>query len=80
MFFIASTINDESRKPLKVLRTIPNNGWFPETQRFAQQIQNDCVALSGKKFFLITRGIIMSIAGTIITYVLTCDHEIANDS
>lgn len=70
MFFIASTINDESGKPLKVLRTIPTNGWFPETQRLSQQIQSESIAMSGKKFFYITRGIIISIAGTVITYEL----------
>jgi gustatory receptor len=70
LFFIASSIHDESRKPLKTLRTIPNEGFFPETQRFSQQLQNDCVALSGKKFFFITRGIIISIAGTVLTYEL----------
>lgn len=70
MFFIASSIHDESKRPLKVLRTIPNDGWFSETQRFSQQIQNNCIALSGKKFFFITRDIIITIAGTIVTYEL----------
>jgi gustatory receptor len=70
MFFIASSINDEAKKPLKILRTIPNSGWFSSTQRFSKQVQNDCIALSGKKFFHITRGIIISIAGTIVTYEL----------
>jgi gustatory receptor len=70
LFFVASSINDEAKKPLKVLRTIPNEGWFPSTQRFSKQVQNDCVAMSGKKFFFITRGIIISIAGTIVTYEL----------
>lgn len=53
-----------------MLRTIPNQGWFDETQRLSNQIQNDCIALSGKKFFVITRGIIITIAGTIVTYEL----------
>lgn len=70
MFFIASTINDESVKPLKVLRTIPAEGWLPETQRLSQQIQSESVSMTGKKFFDITRGIIISIAGTVITYEL----------
>lgn len=70
MLFIASSINDASKKPLKILRTLPNDGWFPETQRFSEQIQNDCIALSGKKFFFITRGIIITIAGSIVTYEL----------
>lgn len=68
MFLLASSINDESKKPLKVLRSIPNRGWFPETERFSQQIQKDCIALTGKKFFYITRGIIISIVGTIVSH------------
>lgn len=71
---IASKINEESQKPIKLLRTIPTEGWFDSTQRFAYQLQNQCVALSGKKYFLITRGIIMSIAGTVVTYELV-DHS-----
>lgn len=70
MFFIASSINDESRKPLKILRSIPNDGWFNGTERFSQQVRNGCTALSGNKFFFITRGIIITIAATIVTYEL----------
>jgi gustatory receptor len=70
MFFITSSIHDESKKPLKILRGIPTEGWFAETERFSQQLQNNCVAMSGKKFFFITRGIIISITGTIVTYEL----------
>ena len=70
LFYFASSIHDESKRPLKILRTIPNEGWFNETQRFYQQVQDDYIALSGKKFFFITRGIIISIAGTVITYEL----------
>jgi gustatory receptor len=70
MFFIAASIHDESKKSLKILRTIPADGWFPSTQRLSKQIQTNCIALSGKKFFFITRGIIISIAGTIVTYEL----------
>jgi gustatory receptor len=70
MFFIAASINDESRKSLKILRSIPSEGWFSSTQRLSKQIQTNCIALSGKKFFFITRGIIISIAGTIVTYEL----------
>lgn len=70
MFFVASSIHDKAKKPLKILRSIPTDGWFMETQRFSQQVQSDCIALSGKKFFFITRGIIITIAGTIVTYEL----------
>lgn len=79
MFFITSSIHDESKKPLKILRTIPNEGWFNETNRFSQQVQSDCIAMTGKKFFYITRGIIITIAGTIVTYELVLLQFNANE-
>jgi gustatory receptor len=66
MFILSASINDESIKSLSVLRSIPSDGWFPETERISNQIQQNGVALSGKKFFFLTRGIIVTIAGTIV--------------
>lgn len=70
MLLMASSIHDESKKPLKFLRKVPNEGWLLETQRLSQQIQNASIALTGKKFFSVTRGILITIAGTILTYEL----------
>lgn len=70
MLLMASSIHDESKKPLKFLRKVPSEGWLVETQRLSQQIQNNHIALTGKKFFSVTRGIIITIAGTILTYEL----------
>ncbi|XP_070498768.1 gustatory receptor for sugar taste 64e-like [Chironomus tepperi] len=70
MCLITSSINDESIKPLAIFRTIPNDGWSQQLQRLSNQIQTKSTALSGRHFFTITRGIIISIAGTIITYEL----------
>ena len=70
MIFIASSVHEESRKPLKFLREITSEGWCHETERFFQLFQKSCIAMSGKKFFHITRGIIITIAGSIITYEL----------
>lgn len=66
MFLISASVNDESVKPLAVFRTIPSEGWTQEVQRLCNQIQISGVALSGKNFFYLTRGIITSIAGTIM--------------
>lgn len=66
MFLFAAQVNDESIKPLSIFRTIPSEGWCEETQRLCNQIQRNGVALSGKKFFYMHRGIIISIAGTIM--------------
>lgn len=70
MLILSSSIHDESLKPLAIFRTLPTEGWFNETQRLCEQIQRSGVALSGKKFFYLTRGLIISIAGSIITYEL----------
>lgn len=70
MLLITSSVHEESKKPLKVLRHVSNDGWYTETQRFSHQVQTSCFAMTGKKFFRITRGIIITIAGTILTYEL----------
>lgn len=48
-----------------------------QTQRFSEEVANDKVALSGMKFFYLTRGLVLSVAGTIVTYelVLLQFHE-----
>lgn len=66
MFMLSASINDESVKPLAVLRSIPTEGWFTETQRISEQIQQSYIALSGKNFFHLTRRILVTIAGTIM--------------
>ncbi|KAG5682327.1 hypothetical protein PVAND_011686 [Polypedilum vanderplanki] len=70
LFILTAQIHDESIKSLAIYRTLPTEGWFNSTQRLCEQIQRSGVALSGKNFFFLTRGLIISIAGTIITYEL----------
>lgn len=70
MLLVTSSVHEESKKPLKVLRHVSNDEWFSETQRFSHQVQTSCFAMTGKKFFHITRGLIITIAGTILTYEL----------
>ncbi|XP_036337011.1 gustatory receptor for sugar taste 64f-like [Rhagoletis pomonella] len=66
----SASINDESRKPLRVLRCIPKESWCTEVKRFSEDINSDLVALSGMKFFYLTRKLVLSVAGTIVTYEL----------
>ena len=92
LFLFASKIHDESRGPLKVLRSIPSMGWYTEvqktttllllvqlknnnliyfqTERFCQQIHNEKVALTGRKFFYLTRTLLISIFSCVVTYEL----------
>jgi len=67
---MASFIHDESKKPLVIMRTIPIEGWCESVERFFMEIQQNCIAMSGKRFFFMTRSIIVSLAGVIVTYVL----------
>lgn len=63
----AARIYDESQKPIKFLRLIPSHLWNEETKRFFGDILCKQVALSGI-FFCVTRKLILSVVGTIITY------------
>lgn len=68
--FLIARIDDESRQPIDILRTIPSHLWNEETRRFRGDILCKRVALSGMEFFYVTREFILSVTGTIITYEL----------
>ncbi|XP_031638769.1 gustatory receptor for sugar taste 64f-like [Contarinia nasturtii] len=68
--FCAACINDESKKPLKVLCAVPPYSWNNETKRFYEEVSNDTIALSGMRFFFLTRKLILSVCATIVTYEL----------
>ncbi|XP_055317723.1 gustatory receptor for sugar taste 64f-like [Sitodiplosis mosellana] len=66
----AARINDESRKPARIIRAIPNDAYDSEANRFLEQVVNTKVGLTGMRFFYFTRPLILSVVGTIITYEL----------
>ncbi|XP_054732844.1 gustatory receptor for sugar taste 64e-like [Anastrepha obliqua] len=66
----SAEIHDESRRPLIVFRGVPSEFWCPELKRFSEEVTTDLVALSGMKFFHLTRGLVLSVAGSIVTYEL----------
>ncbi|XP_070501269.1 gustatory receptor for sugar taste 64f-like [Chironomus tepperi] len=66
----ASEINDESLKPLQTLRSIHSDYFDITMNRFTEQLMNGKVALTGLNFFYLTRKLILSISGTVVTYVL----------
>lgn len=66
----AARIHDESRKPIKILRAIPSSSWNNEAKRLFDDVLFNTVALSGDKFFFLTRKLILRMAGTIVTYEL----------
>ncbi|KAH8298631.1 hypothetical protein KR018_003289 [Drosophila ironensis] len=66
----SSSINDESKRPLLIFRLVPREYWCDELKRFSEEVHMDNVALTGMKFFRLTRGVVISVAGTIVTYEL----------
>ncbi|XP_055545713.1 gustatory receptor for sugar taste 64a [Wyeomyia smithii] len=70
MFLCAARIHETAKKPHDIILKIPDVGWCVELDRFATQLQTETVALSGMGFFNITRQLLFSMAGTIVTYEL----------
>jgi gustatory receptor len=66
----SASINDESKRPLEVFRAVSREDWCMEVKRFNEEVANDSIALSGMKFFQLTRKLVLSVAGTIVTYEL----------
>lgn len=62
----SAEINDESKKPLDVFRAVSRDDWGTEVKRFNEEVANDTIALSGNKFFFLTRKLVLSVAGTIV--------------
>lgn len=77
-----SRVNEESLVPLDILRCVPRESWHQELQRFMNEIKNRQIGLSGMKFFYITKGLILTVAGSIFTYdlVLIHFHEVDSDN
>lgn len=59
----SASINDESKKPLEVFRAVSRHEWGVEVKRFNEEVANDMIALSGMKFFYLTRKLVLSVAG-----------------
>ncbi|XP_026323936.1 gustatory receptor for sugar taste 64f-like [Hyposmocoma kahamanoa] len=67
---IASRIHTASRAVAPVLYDVPSDCYCIEVQRFLHHIHGDTIALTGLQFFNVKRGLVLTIAGTIVTYEL----------
>nr|AXY83424.1 putative gustatory receptor 6 [Conopomorpha sinensis] len=67
---VAAQVNTESMVPAPVLYDVPSPVYCTEVQRFLDQVNGEVVALTGLKFFSVTRGLLLTVAGTIVTYEL----------
>ncbi|KAE8747292.1 Gustatory receptor 35 [Frankliniella occidentalis] len=64
----AASIHDESKEPRRVLYSVPSESFCTEVRRFLAQVTTDDVALTGCNFFSVTRSLMLTVAGTIVTY------------
>ncbi|KAL0849845.1 hypothetical protein ABMA28_011783 [Loxostege sticticalis] len=67
---IAAQVHTASKRPAHALYRVSSAAYCVEVQRFLDQIHTDTVALSGIQFFNVKRGLVLTIAGTIVTYEL----------
>ncbi|XP_041973591.1 gustatory receptor for sugar taste 64e-like [Aricia agestis] len=70
MSLIVSYVHSASLVPAIVLYDVPSPVYCVEVQRFLDQVNGEKIALTGLKFFSVTRGLLLKVAGTIVTYEL----------
>jgi gustatory receptor len=54
-------INDESKKPLQILHSVPSEHYCGEITRLIQQINSSPVGITGSRFFMITRSFLLKV-------------------
>ncbi|XP_059610052.1 gustatory receptor for sugar taste 64b-like [Phlebotomus argentipes] len=75
MLFFAASVNEAAKEPYQMLKALPHTSWSVEIQRFSDQLISEVIGFSGKRFFFITRTLILALIGTIVTYELVLlDH------
>lgn len=57
----AARLNEESKRPAAILRTIPTDQFHVETNRFLEEVSNTEVALTGMRFFDLNRRLILTV-------------------
>lgn len=62
VLFSLASVNDESKKPIEILRAVPSYQWNSELERFLNDVISDDIALSGMRFFFITRKLVLSVS------------------
>ncbi|XP_034176735.1 gustatory receptor for sugar taste 64f [Osmia lignaria lignaria] len=66
----AASIHDESLLPAPILYSVSGSSFSTEVMRFLSQVTTDSICLTGMKFFSVTRSLVLTVAGTIVTYEL----------
>uniref|UniRef100_A0A1B0EUR7 Gustatory receptor n=1 Tax=Lutzomyia longipalpis TaxID=7200 RepID=A0A1B0EUR7_LUTLO len=76
----AASIHAASKTPLKILRNVPTKYWNLELGRFTYSVTKDTIALTGKKFFFLTKGLLLVMAGSVVTYELVVLDQVHDGS
>ncbi|XP_066904049.1 gustatory receptor for sugar taste 64f isoform X2 [Halyomorpha halys] len=66
--FAATSIYEHSKGSLPTLYSVSSEQFNSEVQRLIDQVTGETLALTGCKFFTVTRTLMLTIAGTIVTY------------
>ncbi|XP_011149359.2 gustatory receptor for sugar taste 64f isoform X2 [Harpegnathos saltator] len=66
----AASVHDESLLPAPILYNVSSSSYGNEVSRFLSQVTTDNISLTGMKFFSVTRSLVLTVAGTIVTYEL----------
>nr|XP_012217698.1 PREDICTED: gustatory receptor for sugar taste 64f-like [Linepithema humile] len=66
----AASVHDESLLPAPVLYSVSGSSYSSEVARLLTQVTTDNISLTGMKFFSVTRSLVLTVAGTIVTYEL----------
>ncbi|XP_011340011.1 gustatory receptor for sugar taste 64f isoform X2 [Ooceraea biroi] len=66
----AASVHDESLLPAPILYSVSGSSYSNEVSRFLTQVTTDNISLTGMKFFSVTRSLVLTVAGTIVTYEL----------
>ncbi|XP_075990696.1 gustatory receptor for sugar taste 64f-like [Anticarsia gemmatalis] len=70
VLLLAARIHSNAAVPLVILYDLPRAKFDIEVERFISQITNIKIAMSGLDFFYVTRTMILTLLGTIVTYEL----------
>ncbi|XP_063697624.1 gustatory receptor for sugar taste 64a-like [Culicoides brevitarsis] len=73
--YCASMIHDSAQQALNYIRMVPSLEYSLDLKRFFEHIRWDIIAYSGKKFFFLTRGALLTMGGYIFTYELLLTSE-----
>ncbi|VEN59931.1 unnamed protein product, partial [Callosobruchus maculatus] len=63
-------LNEASRKPIVLLHAVPTEEYNIEISRMMEQIYSHPIGYTGCRLFLVTRNLLLKIAGTIVTFEL----------